>query len=323
MNSGDHGATRKDRRAAAERRRGVRPGRRMACAAVCAFAAVAAAGAADLSVDGEAALRRVEAFVSLGPRPSGSAGAAAAADWLEEACLGMGLDTTQIVWTEETVVGPVTFRNVRAVLPGARTGIIVLGTHYDTKVLPECPQFVGANDSGSSTGLVLEILRTLGASTSWQGCTVEAWFFDGEECVQRYGPKDGLHGSRHAVKVLTGEDRLQRVRAMVLLDMIGDRDLTLTLSRDTPPLLRRILLRAAERRGVRNRIRMYRHGTILDDHVPFQKAGVPAIDLIDFEFGPGNRYWHTEEDTLDKLSAESLEIVGNLCLDMLRALSPR
>ena len=196
---------------------------------------------------------------------------------------------------------------------------ILIAAHFDTKSLLASPEFAGANDSGSGVGLLLELLRVLAAAPDRTGPALEFAFFDGEECQIEYGPLDGLHGSRRLAGRIAAENRTAQYRAMILLDMIGDRDLALTLPADTPPVLLRLLRGAAERRGTADRIGL-RSTAMLDDHVPFQELGIPAIDLIDFDYGPGNSWWHTPEDTSDKLSAPSLQITGDLVLGLLSEL---
>ena len=267
-------------------------------------------------VDGERALALAAEIVGIGPRPSGSEGARAAARLLARSCRDAGLRSEIDEWEERTDAGDVTFRNVQAVLTGEGEARILLGSHYDTKRLEDVPGFEGANDSASSSALLVELARRLAALRPWTGCTVEFVFFDGEECVEEYGPRDGLHGSRRYAARIRRDGSRELYRAMILLDMVGDKDLRITLPSDSDPALARRVFGIAESLGVRDRFGYFARGTILDDHVPFRRLGIPAIDLIDFVYGPGNAYWHTAEDTLDKLSADSLRIVGDVCLQL-------
>ncbi len=276
-------------------------------------------------VKGAAAHELLEEFLALGPRVAGTAGAERAADWLFERCRDLGWDAHIDSWRETTVAGRLTFHNVVA-----RLGIekyedefILLGSHFDTKYLPGVPDFQGANDSGSSTAVLLEIMRVLAENQRHLGMGVESVFFDGEECYEKYDEHDGLHGSRRHVERLREEGRLENCRAMILLDMVGDQDLRLTVPADSDPELKRILFGVAERLGVRGHVGYFERGTILDDHTPFAQAGVPVINLIDFEFGPDNGYWHTADDRIEHVSAESLEIVGRLTLGMIAELTGR
>mgnify|MGYP006302065541 CR=1 FL=1 len=266
-------------------------------------------------VDGSQALQFVRGIVAIAPRHSGTDGARQAARWIREHCRDLGAAARMDQWEEETAHGRKTFQNVIAVIPGRSANRVIVGSHYDGKYLPDVPDFPGANDSGSSTGLLLEMIRVLADAPEPPPLTLEFAFFDGEECYERYGPKDGLHGSkRHAADV---RKRLKNYVAMILLDMIGDRQLTVTLPRDSDPRLARLLLEEAAERGWERHFGWFRRGTIIDDHKPFADIGLPAINVIDFEYGPGNSYWHTPEDTMDKLSPRSLEIIGNTVMGLL------
>lgn len=221
-----------------------------------------------------------------------------------------------------TPVGELMFRNVRGRIPGTGDRVVLLGSHYDTKTGIE--GFVGANDSGSSTGLLLELARVLQANGP-QPLGIQFAFFDGEESRLRYGPNDGFHGSRHWAEAMEADGSLSNLAAMILLDMVGDRDLTITIPRNGTPWLTSLAFDAARTEGARQRFQLYPY-TVGDDHEEFFARGVPAIDLIDFQFGsaPGkNDYWHTAQDTLDKLSAESLGLVGRVAARMVAGVSRR
>ncbi|MCX7006757.1 MAG: M28 family peptidase [Kiritimatiellaeota bacterium] len=169
--------------------------------------------------------------------------------------------------------------------------------------------------------MLLELARLL--KPGWRGAA-EFWlaFLDGEECRVEYGPHDGLHGSRHLAQQLAAAGRTNDVRAVILLDMIGDRDLSVTLPPNGDARLTALVLDAATAEGARAKFGLA-PGGILDDHQPFLDAGMPAVDLIDFLYGsaPGlNDYWHTAADTPDKLSAESLQTIGRVVLRVLAAL---
>ena len=194
---------------------------------------------------------------------------------------------------------------------------IVLLTHFDTKSgISE--DFQGANDSGSSSGLLMELARIIAKEKP--RFNILFAFLDGEECHVRYGPNDGLHGSKRLAAQLKREGI--NVKAVILLDMIGDRDLNIMVPRNGTGWLRALALKAADATGDRAHIALY-DGDILDDHQPFLDAGFPAVDLIDFTYGsrPGaNDYWHTPADTLDKISPESLTITGRIVTEMLNML---
>jgi Zn-dependent M28 family amino/carboxypeptidase len=170
-------------------------------------------------------------------------------------------------------------------------------------------------------GVLLALAPILKTGTKERPSVMLA-FLDGEECQVAYGPNDGLHGSRHLVAGLVASGRARTVRAMILLDMVGDRNLNVAIPRNGTPELITAAFKAAEANGVREKFSLAGHA-VLDDHQPFLDAGMPAVDLIDFDYGSGpgvNDYWHTPADTLDKLSPASLEIVGRVVLRMLNGL---
>jgi len=203
--------------------------------------------------------------------------------------------------------------NVIGELSGRRGDVILLGGHYDTKLFPTF-RFVGANDGGSSTGLLLELARSLTHAprefTYWIG------FFDGEEARREWSARDGTYGSRHMVAELRRTGQLGRLKAVVVVDMIGDKRLNIRREPSSTPWLTDLIWGSARRLEYRAHF-PDEVLAVEDDHSPFLRAGVPATLLIDFDYGP---YWHTAEDTLDKLSPRSLQIVGEVLLDALPAL---
>ena len=270
------------------------------------------AAQAAVEVSGERALKEVRAFLDVGPRDAGTPGAERAANYLAERLRALGAEAEIQEFRQPSPLGQdVVFRNVLGRIPGRTGRIVLLASHYDTKT--GIPDFVGANDSGSSTGLLLELARAFAAGAPRE-TEIRFAFFDGEECRVEYGPTDGFHGSRQLAQTMAADGSLTNVAALVLLDMVGDRDLTLTIPRNSTPWLVSAAFAAARAEGARERFQLYPY-SVGDDHAAFFERGVPAIDLIDFEYGgaPGkNDYWHTPADTLDKLSAESLELVGRV-----------
>ncbi len=292
----------------------------MGCKKETPVASVAAPRLAFRSEHGTNALAHVFAFVqACTPRDAMTPGAERAAQWLKDKLLSNGIKTAMIdTFTDKTPLGDATFHNVEAVIPGQTPRTILLLSHFDTKS-GISPAFQGANDSGSSTGLLLELARIIAASGTPR-YTIQIVFLDGEECKINFDAQDGLHGSRYLAKKMKREKR--DLAAVILMDMIGDRDLHIQLPHNGDGALRACALRAADATGDRKHIGLY-DGVILDDHQPFLDAGFPAVDLIDFAFGsaPGeNNYWHTPHDTLDKLSAESLAITGRIVLEMINQL---
>ena len=283
-------------------------------------------GLAPDLVQGEAALAEVRALVAIGPRAAGTPGARQAAEHLLGRLRALGIAASLESFTVAGPAGPLALNNVMGIIPGqtpagAARAWVVLGSHYDTKA-GVSDTFEGANDSGSSCGLLLELARLIKASAPLPFNTLLA-FFDGEECQNQYGPQDGLHGSRRLAAALQRDGRARQVRAVIILDMVGDRDLSITLPRNGTPQLTAAVLRAAQAVGARDKFSLYR-ATLLDDHQPFLEAGMPAVVIIDFEYGsrPGlNDYWHTPADTLAKLSAESLGIVGRVVAQLLNEIA--
>lgn len=264
---------------------------------------------------GSNALARVVELCALGPRDAGTLGAERAARWLAETLATMGLTATSDSFEDATPDGPKTFRNVLATIPGRTPAQMLLLSHYDTKS-GIAPDFTGANDGGSSTGLLLALAELLAGQPRELGLTFA--FLDGEECLRNYGPADGLHGSRHLARQM--RERGADLRAVILLDMIGDRDLLFTVPRNSTARLKLLLLDATSAQGCRDRIKLLSHD-ILDDHQPFLDHGFEAINLIDFEYGTrtgANDLWHTTNDTVDQLAAETLQQVGSVILEMLR-----
>lgn len=283
--------------------------RRLALALAVVVASVLAGAAAGRpSFDGAAALRHIERLVAIGPRVAGTPGGARARAYIVGELERIpGLQAQVRSFEADTPHGRTTMANVVAVLPGRRSDVIMLGGHYDTKLFKGF-RFVGANDAGSSTALLIELARRLaGASRDYTYWLV---WFDGEEAFVAWTDRDSLYGSRRLAADLARARQLPR--AMILVDMIGDRDLAIRREAHSTAWLTDIIWDAAARLG---HGRHFLRDTIPveDDHVPFLRAGVPAALLIDFDFPA----WHTAEDTLDKVSAQSLAVVGEVLLEAL------
>ena len=259
-----------------------------------------AAGTGD-RFDAQRAFRDLRAQVELGPRPAGSAASRLLAERLRGEIPGGRF---------ESVAGGL--RNVVGRLPGRGKAILV-GAHYDTKDLPG---FVGANDGASGTATVLELSRVLRAGRRACDREIRFVFFDGEESPRGSGDflRDGVRGSRAYAKAHAGE-----LSAMVLVDFVGDRHLSIPREASSDPALWQLLRAGAERAGTIRAFPGRVSGSVEDDHTPFQEAGVPAIDLIDFTYP----YWHRPTDTLDKVSAASLDEAGEALVEMLRDLASR
>lgn len=257
------------------------------------------------------AMEMVKKQVQIIPRHSGTPGAEKTAELILKTARSMpGINAEIDSFTDQTPKGIMTFRNVIAKLPGKGKPVI-LAAHYDAKKLELSPDFQAANDGGSGVAVLLTVMKTLTSQEKQLPFPVHFIFFDGEECQLSYGPADGLHGSRKAAKDYAG-----KARAMILADMVGDQDWAISLPANGSPELKKIVLQAAADLNLQH---VVREGKIevLDDHVPFLEAGIPAVDLIDFEYGPGNVYWHTPHDTIDKIDPESLGKTADLILRIL------
>src|SRR5437867_11242252 len=232
--------------------------------------------------DGQRAFAHAQRLVGFGPRPSGSPALTKCATYIAAQLQEVGLDADEQTFLAPTPRGPVQFRNIIGKTRGEHGGpgqVILVGAHYDTKWMTNMT-FVGANDGASGAAVLLEMARV--ASTQ-----PNLWFvfFDGEEATVSYdNPDDGLHGSRFFVEVLKVAGKLNWVKAMILLDMVGDARLNITMPVGSASTLVEEVFGAARDAGYRDFF-SYGKTAILDDHVPFLKAGIPAVDLIDFEYG--------------------------------------
>jgi glutaminyl-peptide cyclotransferase len=258
--------------------------------------------------DASKAFEHVKNLVALGPRPAGSDAIKKAQDYIKGELASYGLKVIEDDFKGETPRGPIPMKNIIGELAAALPDIVVIAGHYDTK--PQ-PGFVGANDGGSSAAAVLEMARVL-AKTKPE-YTLWFVFFDGEEAIIDWNANNGTdntYGSRHLVSRLKSEGKLSRVKAMVLVDMIGDRNLDIKRDLESTPWLVDVIWSTARQMGY-GRYFLGNQTAVSDDHVPFKLAGIPAVDIIDFNYGPDNSYWHTNEDTLDKISGESMKVVGD------------
>jgi len=257
---------------------------------------------------GEKAFAHVQHLVGLGPRPAGSEALEKSRLYIIEQLKSAGWNVSRSEFSDQTPRGKMTFVNLIARFGTSdknEAAQFLLCSHYDTKTF-DTIRFVGANDGGSSTGLLIEMARVL-ALNPVLAAKIELLFFDGEEAFENFTATDGLYGSRHFAQELRDSGKAKSVRGGILFDMIGDKSLDVTLPPDSPADLARNIFAAADALGQRGHF-TYLSGGITDDHTPLNQIGIPVIDLIDFNFPP----WHTAGDTLDKISAESLEIVGRV-----------
>jgi len=278
-----------------------------------------AAAAQRPAFDSARAWRDLEHIVGLGPRSSGSPALERSREYLASELRKAGVRSWTQAFVAPTALGPVNMTNLIAEIPGLRNDVVLFGGHYDTKLYPKF-RFVGANDGGSSTALLLELARSLASGP--REYTVWVAFFDGEEERDPESNRGALHGSRHFVQALARDGQLARLRAAVVADMIGDRDLDIRREAGSAGWLNEILWSTAGRLG-HGRHFLEEAVMIEDDHVPFREAGVPAALLIDYNYGrkpDGRSFWHTSEDTIDKLSARSLGVVGDVLVNALPAI---
>ncbi|MBC8327695.1 MAG: M28 family peptidase [Planctomycetes bacterium] len=269
--------------------------------------------------DRDRAWADLEHLVGIGPRPMGTEALAETRRYLHQQLDGLGWLVEEFPFTAKAPPGArrqgeFTGVNLLARRPGTEAGEIWIASHYDTYDLRG---FLGANDGGSSTAVLLELARQLGGPEVRQGPTLVLAWFDGEEPFSEVAwdnATNSTFGSRHQVELLRKDDALRDLRAFILLDMVGDAKLGITLPEETDQRLERTFETAALELGYK--LMFFERRPIRDDHLPFYKARVPVINLIDLKFGPGlsNEWWHTAEDTLDKCSAASLGQVGEVVL---------
>lgn len=255
---------------------------------------------------GARALEYTRRAVAFGPRPSGSA----AIHHLQNYILGelktRGCIVTTDDFTATTPNGAVAMKNIIAKFPGKSGRAVAITGHYDTKILP---QFVGANDGGSSTGFLLEMADALhGVAHSDDVFLV---WLDGEEAVKEWVGTDNTYGSRHLAEKWARDGTAGHLKILMNVDMIGDKDLHLIFDMESAQSARELVWNTADRLGFSAAFPR-QPGGIVDDHLSFLKMGVKAVDIIDFDYGPANSYWHTTKDTMDKLDASSFQIIGTV-----------
>jgi Zn-dependent M28 family amino/carboxypeptidase len=275
--------------------------------------------------DGGKAYDHVRAMVGFGPRPAGSVALEQTRQYIRAQFAAMGVQVADQAFEAETPIGKVKMVNVRATIPGTRPERIIFAGHYDTKLFREF-RFVGANDGGSSAALLIELARVLKARKNT--FTLEFLFLDGEEAT---GPDwylqfpcstgrchDNTYGSRYYVAQAKKAGELGQIKAMILGDMIGERDLVIKRETRSTPWLTDLIWAAARTLGHQATF-VAELQDVEDDHVPFLNAGVAAVDVIDLDYPP----WHTAEDTLDKVSARSMETVGQVLVAALPKIETR
>ena len=278
--------------------------------------------------DGARAHEHVRQLVAIGPRVAGTPGAKQTRDYISKEMKALGLTVEEQPFEGATPIGPVEMVNLRVMIPGGAgstgsgqatsTGSgqarVIIAGHYDTKRFQDFT-FVGASDGGSSTAFLIEIARVLKSRKNT--LPIELLFLDGEEAVVEWQGTDHTYGSRYYVEAARKAGSLSSIRALILVDMIGDRNLTISRESNSTKWLTDLVWAAARR--LKRREFIDRELAIEDDHLPFLEAGVPAVDIIDLDYPA----WHTASDTLDKVSAESLQVVGDVLLAALPEIEKR
>jgi len=265
--------------------------------------------------DSSKAWEHLRQQVSIGPRPSGSAANVKNRDYIKAQMAALGIKTTDQPFEGATPLGPIKMVNVIATIPGKSTDRIILASHFDTKLFREL-RFVGASDGASSTAALIELARVIKARGALP-FTIELLFLDGEEAVIEWQGNDNTYGSRYYVEAARKSGSLKSIRAFILLDMIGDRNLTIRRESNSTRWLTDIVWGQAKKLG--HRAFMDEETTVEDDHIPFVKAGVPSLDIIDLDYPQ----WHTAQDTLDAVAARSLQVVGEVVVESLPLIEQR
>ena len=266
--------------------------------------AATVASAQAPAFDSTKAWEHVRQQLAIGPRPSGSPGNVKTRQYITAQLTALGIKTTEQPFEGKTPIGPIKMANIIGTIPGKSADRIILASHFDTKLFREV-RFVGASDGASSTGALIELARVLKMRKDLP-FTIELLFLDGEEAVIEWAGTDNTYGSRHYVEAARQSGTLKSIRALILLDMIGDRDLTIRRESNSTRWLTDIVWATARKLG--HHQFMDEETTVEDDHLPFVRAGVPSLDIIDLDYPQ----WHTPQDTIDAISARSIQIVGDV-----------
>jgi Zn-dependent M28 family amino/carboxypeptidase len=272
-----------------------------------------------LRFDGARAFEDLRRMVEIGPRPAGSPAIQKTRDYIRQQLQAAGLRVEEQRFDAKTPLGSVAMVNLRATLPGSTAGAgrIVIGGHYDTKLVKEF-RFVGASDAGSSAAFLLELARALKQRAN--PLPIELLFLDGEEAVVAWdhpSQQDHTYGSRYYVEQLKQAGTVKDVRAFILVDMIGDTNLGIRREQNSTTWLKDVIWETARRLGRKEFLD--EETPIEDDHLEFLAAGIPSVDIIDLDYPA----WHTADDTLAAVSPRSLQVVGDVLLAALPAIEQR
>src|ERR1700674_21398 len=276
-------------------------------AAAPALASALTAPAAETTggFDGGRAYKHVEQLVAIGPHTAGNEGIRRAQGYIIEQLKSFGCPVEEQDFHASTPIGDVAMKNILVKIPSANPNIILYASHYDTKRIDN---FVGADDAGSSTGVLLELARVLCARKNAQ--TIWLAFLDGEEAFNmNWADPDNTYGSRELAANLALSGTLRHVKAMILVDMVGPANPVYKRESNSTPWLTEVLWSTAARLGYGN-VFINESSAIEDDHLAFLNRDVPAADIIDLEVP----YWHTTNDTLDKIDPRTLAITGHVLI---------
>lgn len=264
-------------------------------------------------------MEHVRAQVAFGPRPPGSQALQNCRSYITDKLRAYGYQVQVDEFEAETPYGRKVMKNLIAMRGPSSRGVIAIASHYETKLM-EGIEFVGANDPGSSAGLLIELARVLAG----EGGPLDYWFvfLDGEEAFVDWSSFDSTYGSRHLAGRWQRDGTARRIRALILLDMIGDRDLDILKESHSTRWLSDLVWETAAKLGLQGILSKYA-GAVEDDHLPFLGVGIPSVDIIDLNYGPGNSFHHTVADALDKVSPENMEKVGRLTIAVLEELQKR
>lgn len=271
-----------------------------------------------LHVDAGRAMQYTKEIVAFGPRWDSSPAIDKVRAYIKGKLKGDLVEEDAFV--ADTSAGKMPMQNIIAKFPGSKDGVIIVGSHYETNYWLRNTPFIGANDGAATSALLLAIADQL-RGKKLEGCSVWLAFLDGEESFTRqWHTNDALWGSRHLAKKLQDDGTSKKVKAFLLADMIGDADLGIERDENSTPWLEDIVLQAATRLGHQSHF-FNRVTSVEDDHIPFAGAGMPVADLIDIDYGYNNSFHHTTQDTVDKLSVDSLKISGDVILETIRLLN--
>jgi glutaminyl-peptide cyclotransferase len=276
---------------------------------IAVFSPVASAA----SFSGTAAFEFAQHAVAFGPRPSGSEANRKLQGYIVAQLKADGCEIIEDPFVAKSPNGDVAMKNIIAKFPGKNGRAIVVTGHFDTKLFPG-RKFVGANDGGSSTGLLLELAHAVAHQPRVDDLYIV--FFDGEEAFGEWTATDSIYGSRHLAERWRKDGTLTHIQALINVDMIGDKKLNVQQEGNSNAALRKLVWSTAADLGYHAYFVDEPLSPMEDDHIPFLKLGVPVIDLIDFDYPA----WHKDEDTIDKISGQSLEIVGTVVMEVIHRL---